>query len=456
MKKYSWKFWITFWTASAALLSLWYVFLEWRNFRFGTIDPIVGALPVGDDVKDDMRAVTSLADYALQKDGRERVFLILFQNNAELRPGGGYIGSFGILKIRDGQAVDFQVHDSNIFDGRIPDTIVPPYPMKETLRIPSWKFRDSNWSPDFPTNAAKAEEFYRMGEGGERFDGVFAITTEVLSSVLRLTGPIEVPGYPGSYGDANAVDDLQYQVEQAYWKQGRELGERKDIIRILGDEIIRRMKDFGPQKKYDLFQSVIDNLNRKEIQLSFADEALQSRVENAGWSGRVDMAWQEDSLMIVDANLAALKSDRLIDRGVEYTVDLTGQKPVATLAITYKHNGTERDWRTADYQSYLRVYVPKGSWLEMAEGAATAPVYGDDLGRKYFGMLVQVPLGSEKKVVLKYVLPETVSADYYDLKIEKQAGMKSVPVAVHVLRAYGLRDDREFTLAKEWVFSEAK
>jgi hypothetical protein len=44
-------------------------------------------------------------------------YLILFQNNLELRPAGGYIGNFGILKVKNGQIVSLETHDTNIFDG---------------------------------------------------------------------------------------------------------------------------------------------------------------------------------------------------------------------------------------------------------------------------------------------------------------------------------------------------
>jgi hypothetical protein len=157
-------------------------------------------LPVGQETRTDLDTVISLADSLLDTDGQEKTFLLLFQNSMELRPGGGFIGSFGILKVRDGHITQFLVHDTGNFDGRIPDTVAPPYPMKETLKIPSWKFRDSNYSPDFAENAKWAETFYQMGQGGEKFDGIIGVTTNVLTSFLRVTGPVELEGYPGPMG----------------------------------------------------------------------------------------------------------------------------------------------------------------------------------------------------------------------------------------------------------------
>jgi hypothetical protein len=401
-----------------------------------------------------MRVLTSLADYALQKDGRERVFLLLFQNNTELRPGGGYIGSFGILKVRDGQVVDFAVHDTNIFDGRVPSTVAPPYPMRETLRIDSWKMRDSNWSPDFPTNARQAETFYLMGGGGEHFDAVIGVTTQTLDALLRLTGPIEIPGYPGVYQAGTVVDDLQYQVEQGWWQQGMEMGERKSIVRALGEEILRRVQAFDLGQKKALFTLGLDLLARKDIQIYFKDEAVQSRVALAHWDGALDTTWTGDSLGVVDANLSALKTDRMMERSIDYTVDLTGDQPRAMLLVTYHNTATTKDWRTSDYQSYLRVYVPTGSWLERVEGAVTTPRYADELGRRSMGVLVQVPLGSERTVRMVYTLPAHVAENKYRLQMTKQAGVNSEPFVIHIRHKDGTVTDEQGVLDADWTLGE--
>jgi hypothetical protein len=453
-KSRSWTFWILFWIIAVILLIGWFFFWQWKNKGYEGLNPLVNILPVNQEIKTDMQALTRVADAMLVKDGRERVYLILLQNNTELRPGGGYIGSFAILKMRDGHVTDFAVHDTNIFDGREPKTIEPPYPMRETLRVTAWQMRDSNWSPDFPTNALKAEEMYHLGDGGEHFDGIFGVTTNLLTSILKLTGPITPEGYDKTFTAETAVDDLEYQVEQQWWKDGESLGTRKQIIRTLGDSILAKAKGFGLKEKQALFETFLANLHQKDIQVYFKDEALQNEINKAGWSGRVDTSWTEDYLSVVDANLSALKTDRLMDRHIDYTVDMTGSDTRATVAITYKNNGTQKDWRTSDYQSFVRVYAPDGSWLDSVTGAVTQPVFGTELSKKYFGALIQVPLGSEKTVTFKYTLPKTVTREYYDLKLDKQAGVNNTTASIHILKPGGLRDDHTVDLTQPWVLSE--
>jgi hypothetical protein len=456
MRKYSTKFWIAFVVVSAVFLTAWFVFWELKNGHLSSLRGLVGLLPVSEETKTDLDTVVYLADSLMDTDGEEKTFLILFQNDLELRPGGGFIGSFGILKVRDGHGTHFAVHDTGNFDGRIPDTVLPPYPMKETLGIPSWKFRDSNYAPDFATNAKQAEDFYHMGQGAEQFDGIVGITTDVLSSFLSVTGPIEIEGFPGTYGADNAVIDLERQVEQDYVKQGIAFGERKSVMGILGSEIIGRVKAMPLSQKYDLFRALLVDLHKKNIQIMLRDESLQDAVVAAGWDGAFDAQWKDDYLFLVDANLNSFKSDYFVKRSYDYTVDLTKETPEATLAVTYDHTAQARDWLTKDYQTFLRVYVPKGSYLTSITGNSKPQVYGEFMGKKYFGVLMQVPIASKKTVTFQYALPKDIERDWYDLEIQKQPGLDGVPVHVTTIAKDGTKTEKDFTLDRDTVLSEVK
>lgn len=456
MKHYSTKFWITFILGSAVFLFGWFVFWEVKNHRLEDLERFLGLMPVKQETKTDFGTVLSLADMLLNTGQEEKTFLILFQNNMELRPGGGFIGSFGILKVKNGNIADFSVHDTGNFDGRIPSTIEPPYPMRETLKIDSWKLRDSNYAPDFPENAKWAETFYQMGQGQERFDGVIAVTANVLTSFLKVTGPVTIEGFPGTYGADNAILDLEYQVENGYREQNIAKGDRKSVMGILGMEILSQAKSLPLSKKYDLFQAVLDDLHKKDIQLLFKDQALQEQVAAAGWDGAMDSRWKDDYLFLVDANLNSFKTDYFIKRSYVYTVDLTEESPHATLAVTYKNTAQARDWFAKDYQTFFRAYVPAGSFLNTVTGAAKDPVFGEFLGKKYFGVLVQVPINTEKTVTFDYALPKDIEREWYDLKIQKQAGVNDIPVMLTIIHKDGTKEEKNLILNRDTVLSELK
>jgi len=445
-KKYSLKFWFLFWTTSIIFLAGWFLYWNAGTQKISeTISNVVSFLPIEESQKKEYGALITIGDYFLKTDGKEKTLLILFQNNMEIRPGGGFIGAFGIVKVKNGKVISMETHDLSNFDGRIPNTVEPPYPMRETLRIGSWKLRDSNYSPDFETNAKKAEEFYYMGKGEEKFDGVVGITANMLVSMLKVTGPVEIEGYPGVYDSENALISLEYQVEKAFEEQGIERGERKSVINDLAKEIEKRIFDLSASQKMELAKILLEDLDKKDIQLYFKDPSLQEVVQNAGWSGNVDRNWNKDFLMTSDANLGAFKSDYYMKRSMDYTVDFAGGKPTAHLKITYEHTAKQKDWMTRDYLTYLRVYVPNDAWFIKGTNFDN-PLYGNEFGKKYFGQIVKVPIGTKKTVELTYSLPENIQAEEYALKIQKQPGINGVPVSVHVVSKDGQKRDYSYTM----------
>lgn len=449
MKKYSWKFWTIFWTSAVILLVSFFFFLQSGDNRPSENKK---ELSLGEK----SAVISGVVEYILGGE-KEKTFLILFQNNMEIRPGGGFIGSFGVLKVSHGAISDLQIFDTGYFDEGIPNTILAPYPIEETLRLKYLKMRDSNFSPDFPTNAKAAEDFYYLGKGEEKFDGVVAITTNVLTSFLEVTGPVTLEGYPGVYADENAVLALEYQVEQAFDEQGIPKRERKSVMNILAKEIIHKAKNLSLGEKLKLLDVVLNDLQKKDIQLSFKDERMQEIIADSAWDGRMDGDWKKDYLATVDANLGAWKSDYYVKRDLDYTLDLSGEIPQAKLRVTYNHTASQRDYMTKDYLSYLRVYVPEGAELLNAADFSS-PQFGKEplLGggsRNYFGAIIQFPINSTKTVEFKYRLPKNIAEDYA-LKIQKQAGINSEPVKIHFIGKNGEKKEYAGVLESDFIWKQ--
>jgi hypothetical protein len=376
--------------------------------------------------------------------------MIIFQNNLELRPGGGHIGSFGILKVKNGIIGQIKTYDLSSFDNLLNSNQKPPYPIEETMNTSSWKMRDSNFSPDFRTNAKKANEFYFLVEGEQKsFDGIIALNTDVLATFLKVTGPIEISGYPGSYDSENAIISLEYQVEKGYAEQGIDKVERKSIMSAMADEILRKSLKFDLKQKIELAGIILEDLRNKDIQVYFADSNLEDYALATDWAGEINDSPEGDYLMMVDANLGSFKSDYYIERSFEYTVDLSRDTPEAKLRINYNHTAKEKDWMTKNYLTYLRVYVPLGSSLKNFSGMEN-PMTSEEFGKNYFSSLITVPLGESRAVEFNYTLPKDLVNNEYNLLIQKQSGLKSVPGRIVIIQRNGEKIMREIYIKRDW------
>jgi hypothetical protein len=198
----------------------------------------------------------------------------------------------------------------------------------------------------------------------------------------------------------------------------------------------------------NLFHSEMKNRN---VMLNFTNPDLQQAVASVFWDGTVPETWDGDFLMAVDANMGALKSDFYIKRQISYDLDLTQPKPLVTLNLIYDHTAPFGDWRTSDYHSFLRIYVPKGS--KFLENHMVSKISeGEEFGKTYFGFMCHVLIGGQTDGQIKYELPESFSniADY-KLLIQKQSGAGDVPVKIHIKTKDG-EYNQEQTLTSDLNF----
>ena len=426
---------------------------EFAAKSLAVFEKVSRLLPIEPDTKKEIKVTNQLVEEFTKKDNQTKTFLILLQNNMELRPGGGFLGQYAILKIKNGEVISTFVEDANLLDQRIRAKIPAPYPFKRMMRIKKWKFRDSNFSPDFPTNAEKAEYFYGLARGKKDFDGVIAVNADVLNHILELTGPIQIPGYSTTFTSRDASIKLEDIVEKRYLANPElDSRNRKVILKKMASVIIEKLSSLKNISRLAKFAQ--EELRDKNIMLYFKDSNLQDLVQSVHWDGSVAQNWEKDYIMLVDANMGALKSDYYIRRSIDYEVDFTQEKPIATIKYLYKHTAPYGNWRTSDYHSYLRLYVPKGSNL-IERKMVSYPLIDEDFGKTYFGFIVHVLINRETEALIKYELPDYITPDNYQLLIQKQSGVNSIPVTIRLKTADGeitqqgeLKKDLKFEMKK--------
>lgn len=421
-----------------------------RIHKIGILWPVYGQISEYktqlQDAADLMAKLTPLTKLlpALGGYPNESNFLIILQNNDELRPTGGFIGVYGLAKTKNGEIISLSTNDSYHLD--MPAVGIwkkePPVPLKKYLKVENWYLRDANWVPDWPLAAQKINEIYTgetlaIGQAAPDFSGIIAINPDFIIDLLRLVGPINVKGE--SYTADNFQELLQYNVEIAYKDRDISSWDRKDIINELLDELKRRLFNL-PTKDWGALLTIIDqNTNEKNIQLYFKNQNLQDLAKNIDASGEVKTS-QSDYLMVVDANLAAFKSDAVVKKKIAYEISQRNGSASVGLTLNYRHEG-DFDWRTTRYRSYTRVYVPFGSRLATYSGldANTADwsVLDDPiLNKTIFGFFLTVEPGTEREVVIHYTLPDSINSQLtnnaYSLLVQKQSGRRTEELKVNI------------------------
>lgn len=365
-----------------------------------------------------------------------KTYLFLMLNNTELRPGGGFVGTYGIVKVVDGEMESFFTDDIYALDGPAEAYLKEPVPapLAKYLRSKSLFMRDANWSPDFVVSALELERFYHLEGGAEKIDGVIGVTPSVIQKLLAMTGPITIDGV--TFTADNVTDELEYQVEVAFWDQGTPLAQRKDIVGKLGQELIRRIFSTPLSELMKVAAIAESSLAEKQLMASFADPSLMAFADAQKWSGRF-RSGPGDRLAVIDANLAALKTDSVMEKSIAYSLRPDGDSWIARAAITYKNKG-RFTWKTTRYRTYTRFYAPIGSVFLKGEGMMVDDKLNDpkrrpgtidvteELGHAVFGGFISVEPGETRTLAVEYRVSDAVARSIregsYGLEVQKQLG----------------------------------
>jgi hypothetical protein len=335
----------------------------------GDIELLQKTLPVLDD---QLKQVNKLAPVLLSYLGHDTLqrYLVVFQNNTELRATGGFMGSLALVDLdrAEIQAIDIPGGGPYDYQGSYYDYVAAPRALQ--LINPRWEFQDTNWFYDWPTSAQKVASVYEKA-GGPSVDGVVALNTNVLEALLEFIGPVYLEAYEREFTAQDFRDTLQTYVEFEY---DEDLNQPKKIIADLAPILLDEIKDLPPKEFLALASELSTLLQQKDVMVYHGQEDIQSQFSELGWSGEV-VETDRDYLAIVHTNLAGGKTDGVIDDAYDLSTHISEAGSVEhTLTISRQHNGVKGvpllGVRNVDY---LRVYVPNGAHLVSASGFELPP-----------------------------------------------------------------------------------
>jgi hypothetical protein len=295
---------------------------------------------------------------------QDKRYLLVFQNNAELRATGGFIGSYALADFSGGKLKKIEAPGGGSYDteGGMREFITAPEPLR--LLRSRWFFWDANWKPDWPDAAEKLCRFFEKSSG-TTVNGAIAITPAVAEKLLAALGPVSL----GEPFNIEITAENFWQKTQAY-SEDKNSKESKRIIGALLDAISLLAKEkMNKEVALNLMNALEESVSGRDVLVYSRDAEHEELARAFGADGRVLKA-ERDYLMVADSNIGGEKTDRVIDEEVRYNVDIGPDGiAIANLEISRKHNGAKREAFTgARNVNWMRIYVPLGSELLDAGG----------------------------------------------------------------------------------------
>ncbi len=371
-----------------------------------------------------------------------KTYLLVFQNYDEIRATGGFLGTYGVLKYENGSIKKLKIESIYNLDGSLTKQIAAPGPFQPEIK--KWGMRDANWFADFPTSAKKILTFFETES--ETADGLIALTPQIFVDILKLVGPIEMPGYDVTLNPENFQETVQEQTSVVYDK---ELNQPKKFLDDFAPIMLDRLSNLKKEQWFEFFQIVKNNFTQKHVLVYSADQNTQAKISSLGFDGKI-LDSEFDYLSVINSNHGGTKTDLDIKQKINIRSQFNSEGEIINTLKISRDNTSD-----LDNKNFVRVLVPKGSILLDSYGFASLDQFmsaaenyqtdsdlavwdlyeqlGDvkirtESGKTEFTGWVQTGGQSSSELMLVYKLPFVVKPTFfsstksYSLLFQKQAG----------------------------------
>lgn len=392
-----------------------------------------------------------------------QTYLIMVQNRDELRATGGYITSFGLLRLEKGKITLLEFEDSTHLN-YMATAYMPPEPIHTIMMASYWVPRDGNWSPDFPTAAYQTQKLYYSSTGYPT-DGVIAIDQGFLVALINLLGPITLDEDQTLITTENLESKMITYKQEAIYSDN--YYDRKSFIGRLGSVVMKKvLQERGFDALYKLGNFFYNQTRSGHLMFYSNRPEIQKIIENEHAAGKIDPG-EGDFLMLADSNIGFSKNDKQINRSIQYQVDLRQKNtPKAIVTIKYENMGIGDEpcsylhseahdssyYFPRCYWDYWRLYLNRETKLEKSDYSPAPASYFEDSyrwdkgleiengegGTLRIGGLSVVPQMETRQVSFWLILPANILQPEpdgrlsYRLRIQKQGGIDAIPVSLTV------------------------
>jgi hypothetical protein len=295
-----------------------------------------------------------------------RNYLFLSQNPDEVRPTGGFIGTYGVLTGIGGKLAVTRYDSIESWMAAHPDAVMGPdergSPYRYDPGLPQ-RIANVNTTPDWPQAAEMAARLWARG-GEAPVDGVISFSPAFLARILSVMGSVTVDGYDETITSANLVERLDFYTHQ----QRDTLGtERKAFIAVLAKVVMDRLIEARTSQWASLGKVVADAFVAREAMAWSSDGEVSSVLSARRWDSALP-AVAGDFAYPAEFEYAA-KNGRSLRRTYQHHVTLRpdGSGTVTTSVRISNPKPLEAFANPAGVLDYVTLYGPQGATL--AEGS---------------------------------------------------------------------------------------
>ena len=395
----------------------------------GRLDPLLGR---AQRLRDNNRY---LLDYypmvatALAANG-ERRYLVMLQNSQEIRPAGGFPGTYAVVTLAGGRLVSYDINSITELDRAYVDkrqqALPAPAPLRKYLLQEDWLPHDALWGVDFGRDAQTLLEMYATG-GGPPVDGVIAIGDAAVRDIMGYVGSltVDIDGNSVTLDATNVIDVIEsYRAGPG--------AKHKVAVGAIGAALIERIRAVDTATQRDILRQLRTEANRREIQVYARDPAIQAEVTQRAWDGSLNPQPGTPTIAATIANIIGNKASRAVQLASVYTLygDERGVARVRwTLALTNTGNPNGDQLYNGFHRTWLALYLPDGARVTRSTLAPEPAEMNDD--PRAIGYQIELYTSATVSLTVEFDLASPTTR----LLLRRQSGVN--PIATSVVGTLG-------------------
>ncbi|MEX0896278.1 MAG: DUF4012 domain-containing protein, partial [Patescibacteria group bacterium] len=345
----------------------------------------------------------------------QRTYALVFQNNQEIRPTGGFIEAVALITLSQDGLVGYEVLNNYQVDRGLPGTVEAPEAIRRFFGEEQLLFHDSNWDPHFPKTAEQITWFLEKSQNRD-VDGVMTIDVAGLARFLEYLGPLDVPEYSEVVTHRTLAERIEFNSEVILLDES----DKKDYRQLVFEKLLQKIQQTPVDKTHLILQAM--RVNFEEQSMLFVPKRASEREAflGLGWTGGIlnpqcptQLSKSHCQIEVVaqfEANVGVNKANFYLERAIEHVVSMQQQSVLHERSINYTNTAQTNSWPKGPYRSYVRLYLPKNAVIDTLQVGEQTLTSADldssqEHDRQVVGFYIEVPVDSTLPVVLRFTTP---------------------------------------------------
>lgn len=329
-------------------------------------------------------------------------YLILFQDNGEIRSTGGWISNYAVVAIEDGQIVELFVDD--IYNAqallRLKSNVYKtPNSMLRALKGSAFSFPLVNWNPNLESVLLSSEQYiYDLGKG-ESLDGIVTLDTVFIQRLIDRWGGIEVPGESALITSENLYANI---IEDSSAQSPTD-SRGSVFLTDFFNSVITKIFSTTLTENDDLYQTIEESIDEKHILFTFKNSLAKAYIDDSGWITNLDAKFLSSPINI-DWNWGVNKANLYIKKNHILNISVKDESTIDyTYQIAIQNDSTKDEYPQGEYTNYIRIYIPFDAQVTGIRGMTDNQydVYEED-GFKVVAGWFNIPIKETLTLEVKY------------------------------------------------------